>query len=203
MQTMRKLTYIACAWAIFLAAAKAASVVPPTFDQLVTEADTIITGQVTGMHSEYVAAGVGQVIKTYITLKVLRTMKGDTTDTITLELLGGQVNDEVLEISDMPKFVAGDREILFVQNNGQQFCPLVGMVHGRYRVRHDQQNHRDYVARENGVPLKNVAEVSSPISHTQMSNSLSAPSALTPSEFEQQILNQAAQTTSSTHALKE
>jgi len=40
-----------------------------------------------------------------------------------------------MEVTDAPKCKVGDRDILFVENNGTQFVPLVGIMHGRFRVK--------------------------------------------------------------------
>jgi hypothetical protein len=52
-------------------------------------------------------------------------------------MLGGTVGGETMEVADAPKFKVGDRDILFVENNGTQFVPLVGIMHGRFHVKKD------------------------------------------------------------------
>jgi hypothetical protein len=37
--------------------------------------------------------------------------------------------------ADGPKFKVGDKEILFLQNDGSQFAPLVAIMNGRFHVR--------------------------------------------------------------------
>jgi hypothetical protein len=64
-----------------------------------------------------------------------------------------------MEVSDSPKFKPGDRDILFVQHNGEQFIPLVGIMHGRYRVEHDQTTGADKVMTNGGHALSDVKNV--------------------------------------------
>ena len=80
-----------------------------------------------------------------------------------MEFLGGTVGDESLVVTGMPKFARGDREFVFVQKNGVQFCPLVALSHGRYRVLRDAARSRDFIARDNGQPLTDTAEVEQPL----------------------------------------
>ncbi len=64
-----------------------------------------------------------------------------------------------LEIVAVPQFKAGDRVLLFVEGNGVQFCPLVGVYHGKFGVRKDDKSRRDTVFMHDGKPLRDVAEI--------------------------------------------
>ena len=55
-----------------------------------------------------------------------------------MRMLGGTVDGQTMEVSDAPKFKVGDHDVLFVENNGSQFIPLVGIQHGRFRVQKDE-----------------------------------------------------------------
>jgi hypothetical protein len=144
---------------------RATSVVPPSFTELVNEAEAIYRGRVTAVQARRVdrADGEGSTIKTFVTFAVERVLKGAEQKEITLEFLGGTIGDEKLEVSGMPKFNLGARDIVFVQRNGVQFCPLVALMHGRYRVMRDEATAREHIARDNGVPLTDVGEVELPM----------------------------------------
>jgi len=148
------------------ASARATSVVPPTFAELVAEADAIYRGRVTQLQVRRVELpnGNGSVIKTFVSFAIERVLKGAAATEVVLEFLGGTIGDERLEVSGMPRFAAGEREIVFVQKNGVQFCPLVAMRHGRYRVARDPASGREHVVRDNGLPLTTTAEVELPLS---------------------------------------
>jgi hypothetical protein len=137
----------------------ATTVIPPTFNELVDEADAIFQGSVTSVKSEWVGEGAQRHIMTYVTFKVDQTIKGDVGSEYTLRMLGGTVDGETMAVSDAPKFEVGNKDILFVQNNGTQFIPLVGIMHGRFHVRTDQTG-REVVAKNNGETLKSLAHVS-------------------------------------------
>jgi hypothetical protein len=64
-----------------------------------------------------------------------------------------------MEVTDTPKFNVGDRDILFVENNGSQFVPLVGVSHGRFRLQRDQITGRDVVMINDRAPLSDVSQL--------------------------------------------
>lgn len=143
---------------------RATSVIPPSFPELVEEADGIYRGRVTDIQARRATAPDGTVIiKTHVTFAVERTLKGATRGEITLDFLGGTLGDDALVVTGMPKFSLGATEYVFVQRNGVQFCPLVAMGHGRYRVMRDPTTAREYLIRDNGVPLTDLAEVEIPL----------------------------------------
>lgn len=184
---------LALAAALLLAApaARAMSVVPPTFPELVAEAESIVRGEVTALRSAYDEAAPGRPIRTYVTFRVERTLKGPApaADTLTLVFLGGTVGADSLEVSGMPKFNIGDREIVFVAHNGKTYCPLIAAGHGRYRVLRDAATQRDYIARENRTPLEDTSEVVLPLEAPAAAARLkSAARALSPADFETSIL---------------
>lgn len=150
---------------VMAASARATSVVPPTFAELVAEADAIYRGRVTQQQVRRVELpdGNGSVIKTFVSFAIERVLKGPPATEVVLEFLGGTLGEERLEVSGMPTFAAGNREIVFVQKNGVQFCPLVAMRHGRYRVTRDPSSGRDHIRRDNGLPLASTAEVELPL----------------------------------------
>lgn len=173
---------------------RATSVVPPSFAELVGEADAIYRGRVTRIESRRVERpdGAGSVIKTFVTFAIERVLKGPEQTEIALEFLGGSVGSESMTVTGMPKFSVGAREIVFVQKNGVQFCPLVALMHGRYRIVKDNTTAREHIARDNGAPLTDVTEVETPMvnlptSIRAASEASAAARALTPEAFEASI----------------
>ncbi len=138
--------------------AVATTVIPPTFDDLVTHAEMIFQGTVTDVRSEWTGEGGQRHIASYVTFKVEDALKGNPGAKVTLNLMGGTVGAETMEVSDAPKFKVGDRDILFVENNGTQFIPLVGIMHGRFHVQKDE-NGRDVMLTNDGAPLTDVNQL--------------------------------------------
>ena len=113
--------------------ARALSVIPPTFAELVAESESIVRGEVTAVRSAHDDDSPGRPIRTYVTFDVVRTLKGVTpaAGTLTLVFLGGTVGTDTLSISGMPAFSLGDREILFVARNGKTIEVLNTDAEGR------------------------------------------------------------------------
>jgi hypothetical protein len=143
---------------IFAGTALATTVIPPSFDELVSRAEMIFQGSVTDVRSEWTGEGAQRHIMSYVTLKVEDTIKGNPGSTVTLRMLGGTVGGETMEVSDAPKFKVGDRDILFVENNGTQFVPLVGIMHGRFHVEKDATG-QDAVFTNDGSPLSDFTQL--------------------------------------------
>lgn len=171
-------------------AARALSVIPPTFAELVAESESIVRGEVTAIRSAYDDASPGRPIRTYVTFRVARTLKGPAPagDSVTLVFLGGTVGPDSLSVPGMPTFTVGDREIVFVARNGKTYCPLIAAGHGRYRILRNAATQRDYVARENRTPLEDPADVVLPLTAADIVTRLKSPSrALSPGDFEARI----------------
>jgi hypothetical protein len=169
------------------ATGRATSVTPPSFAELVAESNAIVRASVTSISAAWADAGGQRVIKTHVSFRVKKNLKGVSPETLTLEFLGGTVGSESMQVSGMPQFAVGQTEILFVANNGAQFCPLVRMMHGRYRVLDDAARHRVYVARDDGAPLEKTDDVQLPADDGVLRQFRSAATALSPEEFEAHI----------------
>lgn len=177
----------------FAPAAHATSVVPPSFPELVSEADAIYRGRVTASIARYVPRpDGGNVIKTYLTFAIDRVIKGSPQSQIILEFLGGTIGEDTLTVSGMPRFTIGSPEIIFVQKNGIQFCPLVAVMHGRYRILRDAAAGREFIARDNGLPLAHPSEVELPMTPlpAPLQAAAAAARGLTPASFEASITSE-------------
>jgi hypothetical protein len=136
----------------------ATTVIPPSFDELVSQAQIIFQGTVTNVRSEWAGEGAQRHIVSYVTFKVNDAFKGNPGDQITLQMLGGTVDGKTMAVTDAPKFKRGDRDVLFVENNGTQFIPLVGIMHGRFHVRQDANGH-DVIYKNDGSPLASTDQI--------------------------------------------
>ena len=137
----------------------ATTVVPPTFEQLVQQAEVIFQGTVTDVKSVWEGQGAQRHIETYVTFQIQDSVKGDAGNSYTIRMLGGTVGEESLVVVDAPNFPVGDREILFVEHNYDQFVPLVGIDHGRFHVQHDSETGQDFVVDDHGEALRDLAKL--------------------------------------------
>jgi hypothetical protein len=155
------------------ASLSATVVVPPTFEQLVDQAQVIFQGTVTKVTSQWVGEGGERHIVSYITFKVKDGLKGSPGESFTMRTFGGTVDGETMTIGDGPTFEVGDEDILFVENNGSQVVPLVGIMHGRFHVRKDGSG-REMVTTNEDQPLENVARLGHPETAAANAPALSA-----------------------------
>jgi hypothetical protein len=170
--------------------ARAMTVLPPTFSELVDESARIVRGRVMQVEAFRATTPDGHsVIKTRVTWQVQRTLKGADAGTLTLEFLGGRMGTDSLTVPGMPAFAVGNDDYLFVERDVHVLCPLIAAGHGRYGVKTDATG-RAYVARENGLPLTDVAQVAEPL--TAATAALAAKrtpaQAYTPEAFEAEVL---------------
>jgi hypothetical protein len=121
-----------------ISGADATTVIPPTFDQLVDRAEIILQGTVSDVKPQWTGEGAQRHIVTYVTFKVEDALKGTPGDTYTIRMFGGEIDGDGMAIADAPQFKVGDKDLVFIENNGSQLIPLVGMMFGRFHVRKNQ-----------------------------------------------------------------
>jgi len=96
-----------------------------------------------------------------------------------------------MEVTDSPKFKVGDRDILFVENNGKQFIPLVGIMHGRYRVQQDKATGEEVLLTNHGHALADVKQLGKDDGHGHAHGAAAASGSaavgIRPAEFKSQI----------------
>ena len=115
-------------------AARATLVEPPSFAELVTRADLVFAGTVVDVRSEWREMRSGRVIMSAVTFQVLHGFKGNPSPQLVLEFFGGTVGKDTMRIAGMPSFSRGDRDVLFVRRGSTKGIPLVGLMHGRFRI---------------------------------------------------------------------
>jgi hypothetical protein len=162
----------------------ATTVIPPTFEQLVGQAELIFQGTVTDARSVWEGEGGQRHIETYVTFQIEDSLKGNAGGSYTIRMLGGTVGDETMEVTDTPHFQVGDRDILFVEHNYDQFVPLVGIQHGRMHVQRDEATGRDIVVNGEGEPVKNLMKLG------REEESVSSAEAITPEQLKAAVKDQ-------------
>ncbi len=138
--------------------ARALTVIPRSFDELVARAETVFKGTVVTVNPQWTGEGATRHIVTFVTFRVDETYKGVPAPAQTLRFLGGTVDGTTLEVPDMPTFTVGQRAVLFVTGNGQQYCPLVGAHQGRFHVGRDEAG-VERVTTNDGSPVVNTTEL--------------------------------------------
>ena len=138
--------------------ARATTVIPPTFESLVSRANIIFVGEVTNVRAIWIATPEGRAIVTQVTFKVEEVWKGAAGAVTQLEFLGGTVGHTTMDVVGMPVFREGQRSVLFVSPDARTASPLVGFWHGRMRVETDPDG-VDRVRTYDGRALGHTSEV--------------------------------------------
>ena len=128
----------------------ALSVVPRSFDELVSLADLVVVGTVSSQRSAYDDPVQRRGISTYLTLSDIEVVKGAlATDHYVLRIAGGEVDGRALIYSGLPSLRSGERYVLFIRGNNRDLVPVVGVNQGIYQVVRDGAG-RDVVVRNAG-----------------------------------------------------
>lgn len=134
---LRAATFRALTGALLLLGAiqqSGATTVPyKSFGDLVGESDAVVSGRVASIQSKY--SNNKEDIFTFVTLDGLETLAGSySAPAVTLRFLGGQVGNDILNVSGSPSFKLNERVIVFVHGNGRNMVPVVGWTQGVFRV---------------------------------------------------------------------
>jgi hypothetical protein len=138
------------------------TVAPPTFEELVDRANTIFVGETVSRRSQRLENRDGPLIVTLVTFNVVETLKGAPGLQMTLEFMGGTVDDMTLVVSGMPQFNVGDKDVVFVGNATNAVSPLFGFAHGRFRISKDDRTGREGVRTYDGRNFEGTAALGSP-----------------------------------------
>ena len=113
--------------ALFLSSAvHATTVIAPSFEELIAQADIVIEGEVVDTKSRLETDADGTAIVTDVYFRVDKTLKGEPRTSIVLQFFGGEVGDVGYKVDGMPRFVRGDRDVLFARSATRLASPLVG-----------------------------------------------------------------------------
>ena len=139
--------------------ARSTTVIPPSFDALVSGANTIFVGEVRNVRAEWETTPSGRAIITLVTFRVEEVWKGNLGAVTQLEFLGGEIGEIGMRVEGMPAFRLGQRDVLFVSGEVRTVSPLVGFMHGRMRVERDTASGVDRVRTFDGRALGSVAQI--------------------------------------------
>jgi hypothetical protein len=95
--------------------------------ELTTSADSIVVGNVRGVHSAWDAHL--RTIVSKVDVDVDEVWKGKASGRLTVVALGGVVGDIEMTVEGMPTFVVGEKSLLFLHGKSQ--LRVVGMSEGK------------------------------------------------------------------------
>lgn len=135
------------------------TVIPPTFDDLVSKAQTIFVGEVVNQRAIWQTTPQGRSIVTIVTFQVADVWKGDASPLTQLEFLSGTIDDLTMTVHGMPTFRIGQRDVLFVGSTVRVVSPLVGLMHGRLGIEREPMSGVDRVRTHDGRSLGSTAQL--------------------------------------------
>lgn len=137
--------------------AHATTLLPVDASQAVDEADLIFIGQAVA-HEVHLTVG-DRTPFTFVTFTVDEVLKGRVEgNEVTLRFFGGPVDNEIIVAEGMPEFEHLGRYLLFVDDNGRSFAPLVGWGQGRLEFKPHPVTGLDMLLDHRGVPVNGVAD---------------------------------------------
>ena len=139
--------------------ARSTTIIPPSFDALVTGANSIFVGEVMNVRADWEVTPQGRAIVTVVTFRVEDVWKGNLGAVTQLQFMGGEIGDIGMKVHGMPSFRMGQRDVLFVSSEPRKISPLVGLMYGRMRVERDIATRVDRVRTHDGRALGSVAQV--------------------------------------------
>ncbi len=144
-----------------MAASAGAQVIPMSFEEIVTAADTIVVAEAIDSRAQWVTSGASRAIITRVTFRVTDTLKGLDRLLLPLEFRGGTIGDVSYEVSGVPTFELGDRAVLFVLA-ARVVSPIVGHMQGRFPI-NTAPDGTDYVTLPDRRAFSSVGQIGSPV----------------------------------------
>ena len=136
------------------AAANATTVLPMNLKDLTVGAEIIFVGTVSDIRSEKQV----NAIYTYVAFSNLQFVKGEHPGTtIEIRLFGGSVGGETIEVLGMPRYVLGERNLIFLAGNYRYICPVVGWGQGRFKIGRDTLSGRQVMLDGVNRPVTEIA----------------------------------------------
>jgi len=121
-----------------------------SLEQLVEQADVILTGTVTGIESK--GDSLSKNIYTNAMVSVDQVIKGQPGATdITIKVQGGAVDGLIKAVEDAPSFQQNERVLLFLKSNADNTMTVIGNLQGKGVI--EEGKVRSVVASINGLSL--------------------------------------------------
>jgi hypothetical protein len=115
--------------------AKAVTVVPLSFEELVRQSSSVIYARVVDVRGQW--TDDRRSIDSLVTVEVIKGLKGTSASELTVTIPGGQVGRYVNLLPGAPTFARGDLTVLFLTARGARLPVTTGFTQGVYRVIRD------------------------------------------------------------------
>jgi hypothetical protein len=116
----------------------AITVVPMTFEQLVSEAAAVVYARVSEVRGQWTTDR--QSINSIVTLESLQYLKGDLGPVVSMRLPGGEAGGVINVLPGAPTLRDGDLLVLFLKARGPALLTTLGLGQGIFRVALDRRS---------------------------------------------------------------
>jgi hypothetical protein len=176
---------------VFLAAPghlRATTALSLDLDSLVRQSWAIAQVKVGDLQSFSSGTSGSSPIETRVTFIVQKVYKGQVSESIDINFLGGVIGTRGMAIQGMPKFKQGQRLIVFLANPAdKRISGTIGLDQGVLRVVHDPQSGSDRVYRWWGQAVNSQTSFKDRTSVSMETTTDAAGNAETLSQFETQL----------------
>jgi hypothetical protein len=128
---MKHAAFLVVLLAVWVVPARAVTVVPITFEELVAESTAIVYARVSDVRGRWTADR--RQIESVVRLQPIRYLKGDLGG-IVMRLPGGEAGGMTQVLPGVPVLRAGDLAVLFLGGSGPAIPSPVGLTQGVFRV---------------------------------------------------------------------
>lgn len=112
--------------------ARAITVAPLSFRQLVDESQLVVYGRVADVRGQWTDDRQG--IDSLVRLDALHVIKGRAAEQVTFKTPGGEAGGRIHLLPGAPSFREGDLVLVFLGGGGPAYPTLVGLTQGVFRV---------------------------------------------------------------------
>lgn len=128
------------------------TVPPMLYSEIVAASEQIVVA--TARTSTCRLGDGGKTIRTFVTLGDMKWIRGEGGAALTLQFEGGKVNEDRLQIPEMPELRIGARYLLYLAKNGTNLSPIVGFHQGVFEL--VQRDGREVLVNQKGLELIGV-----------------------------------------------
>ena len=157
---MRRSLLILPLLALFASAANAAIVVRADVNSLTDTSTVVVRGEVLSVVTKW--TDDKSAIHTLVTLRVHSVLKGQAAKEITVTCYGGEIGNTRVPVLGMPKFVKGERVVVFLWKNGHGDLIPNGFNQGKFRIEKDEKTGKETAKNSlDGLAFRPVADAKS------------------------------------------
>jgi hypothetical protein len=144
--------------ALLLAAASSATtLLRLTVEKMSVQAEMIVVGDVTEVKSQWNTAGT--MIYTFVAVDVTQCIAGACGETVKIKQRGGSVGQWSMPIPGMPRFVVGQKVLLFLEKDPEGvpgYAYVLGMCQGMFLIAKDAKDGQSMAVQQGGAALADV-----------------------------------------------